>query len=706
MENYELKVYGGVLGKTVGVYIGRPFEGWCKEAIGDKFGKIDRYVNKETGAPLVVTDDDLTGTFTFWRILEDSGDYDATAPELYGANWLNYIIPYKSILWWGGVGISTEHTAFKNLKSGVVAPQSGSISQNGTIVAEQVGAQIFIEGFGMIAPGCPELAARLARRAAQVSHDGAAVDAAVVVAVMASLAFVQDDINVIMATALEHIERGSAIAEVHGQVRDWVNVDGDWQLTYQRIKEKYGYDKFGGLCHVIPNHAIMVMSWLYAGNDFDKAMEIINTAGWDTDCNAANVGCVLGIMLGAEKINERTNWQTAFNDRLLLPTSEGTYSVTDCANVALQIAAVGRKIMGLQEPDYKIPTALHHFSLPGSLHGYMIEGSNTHKIALGLVPDETKNNSICIENVSCSGMKIRGQVVANISVRISTPLLAADQPGNYSFMGCSRVHSGNTIRARLFARGLSAAVGINLFIRCFNDATKSIDTVIRSATAEIVAPGEYTIELLVPQLNCAPVYEIGFEISSRNDSDFELTVKQVEITGNAELEISGLLPVNNEYNLPGWIICGSNCVNPLLHTARTVQTFVNNDDRGLFCIGTRDWKNYIFETSFVKFCAQRSGVVVRYQGLERYLALTFAGSKLQIIRRYYGEKVLFEQQCKTDFAEKILLKTVTGGEWIKFYLADELLFEWREPALLDGAVGYLAEQGTCGFEQLSLKCYQ
>ena len=704
MENYEQKIYGGVLGKTIGVYIGRPFEGWYKEAIEARFGKIDRYVNEELGAQLVITDDDLTGTFTFMRILEDSGAYADTAPELYGANWLNYIIPNKSILWWGGVGISTEHTAFKNLKNGILAPDSGTIAQNGKIVAEQIGAQIFIEGFGMVAPGNPRLAAKLARRAAEVSHDGAAVDAAVVVAVMTSLAFEQNDIAVVLREALKYIEPDSAIYQVHQQVREWVTVDNDWQHTYSRIKEKYGYDKFGGLCHVVPNHAIMVMSWLYAGADFDRAMEIINTAGWDTDCNAANVGCVLGIMLGAGKINEQTNGRAGFNDRLLLPTAEGTHSVTDCANVALHIAAVGRKIMGWPTADLQMPLVLHNFILPGSLHGYMVEGSRTHKIALGIKPDTADNDAVILANPDGTGMVITGKLLPEEVLRLSTPLLAVDQPGNYGFIGCSRIQCGNIVCARGCVTKTSAAVSIKIFIRCFNNETKALDTLIHSNPVVITTGADFQLELAVPEKTGA-LYDIGFELVCAEIADCDLTINYLRVSGNAEINVSGSLPVNRDFNLPGWIVYGSNCVNPLLHTERKIQTFVNNDDRGLFCVGTRDWNNYVFETDFVKFCATRSGIVVRYQGLERYLALTISGNKLQIIRRYYGDELLFEREYPTDYADKIKFKIVCGGEWVKFFLVDELLYTWREPVLLDGGVGYLAEQGTCGFEVMSIECF-
>ena len=46
---------------------------------------------------------------------------------------------------------------------------------NGAIIAEQIRAQIFIDGWAIVAPGDPALAADLARRAASVSHGGEAV---------------------------------------------------------------------------------------------------------------------------------------------------------------------------------------------------------------------------------------------------------------------------------------------------------------------------------------------------------------------------------------------------------------------------------------------------------------------------------------------------------------------------------------------------
>jgi ADP-ribosylglycohydrolase len=130
-QEYVERVYAGILGKIIGVYLGRPFEGWTHQKIQAELGEIWYYVHDRLNVPLVVADDDLSGTFTFVRALADHGFPRSISAEQIGRTWLNYIVEQKSILWWGGFGNSTEHTAFLRLKAGIPAPQSGSIAMNG-----------------------------------------------------------------------------------------------------------------------------------------------------------------------------------------------------------------------------------------------------------------------------------------------------------------------------------------------------------------------------------------------------------------------------------------------------------------------------------------------------------------------------------------------------------------------------------------------
>ena len=220
---YQEKVYAGVLGKIIGVYLGRPFEQWTYDIIKQRIGEVHYYVNDKLDKPLIVTDDDITGTFTFLRALKDyESNLNIEAKQI-GQTWLNYIVEKETILWWGGVGESTEHTAYQNLKSGILAPQSGSIAQNGKVVAEQIGAQIFIDGWAMVCPGDPEKAAELARKAASVSHDGEAVYGAQIVAALESYAFVEKKISKLLSVAKMVIPTGSEIFRLISDIEECIH---------------------------------------------------------------------------------------------------------------------------------------------------------------------------------------------------------------------------------------------------------------------------------------------------------------------------------------------------------------------------------------------------------------------------------------------------------------------------------------------------
>src|SRR5919112_409947 len=361
--DYAERVYAGVLGKIIGVYLGRPFEGWSYERIISELHEIYYYVNDRRDLPLknntlVVTDDDISGTFTFLRALPDYGNSsDLTAAQI-GQTWLNYIIERRAILWWGGMGNSTEHTAFLRLKEGIEAPRSGSIALNGKVVAEQIGSQIFIDGWAMVAPGDPALAAELARKAASVSHDGEAIYGAQMLAAMESLAFVEPDLEKLLDCGLQFIPADSVIARLVHDIHEWRAKDDDWRATRERIAGTYGYDKYGGNCHMVPNHALM----------------IANTSGWDTDCNSGNVGCLLGIKNGLAGLETGPDWRGPIADRLYLPTADGGRAITDAVTETFNVVNTGRALAGLP-PRAPKGGARFHWELPGAVQGWQVESS-------------------------------------------------------------------------------------------------------------------------------------------------------------------------------------------------------------------------------------------------------------------------------------------------------------------------------------------
>ncbi len=390
--DYTERVYAGVLGKIIGVYLGRPFEGWEYERIMAELGEIDGYVHEKRGMPLVLTDDDISGTFTFVRALEDYGYTPDLTPAQIGQTWLNYLVEGKTILSWAGLGCSTEHTAYLRLKKGIPAPASGSIAMNGPIVAQQIGSQIFIDSWAMLCPGDPQRAVDLAARAASVSHDGEAIYGAQSLAAMQAQAFVEADRFCLLDTALHFVPASSGIYAMIRDLRAFHAHEPDWRKAREFIVAEYGYKKYPGGCHIIPNHALIILGLLYGDDDFQRSLKIVNTAGWDTDCNSGNLGCLLGIKNGLAGIDRSpVDWRGPVADRLFLPTADGGRAITDAVRETTCLVNTARHMAG--EPALAPKGgARFHFELPGSVQGFQVEYAPEHAhVALENTPGHSRS---------------------------------------------------------------------------------------------------------------------------------------------------------------------------------------------------------------------------------------------------------------------------------------------------------------------------
>lgn len=698
VKNYEQQVYASVLGKIIGVYFGRPFEGWTKDALEQRFGFVDRYVHEDLDKPLVVSDDDISGTLTFIRALEDSGLYKETPVEAFGDLWLNYLIEHQTVLWWGGMGRSTEHTAWLRLQQGHKAPQSGSIELNGKVVAEQIGAQIFIDAFGMVAPGKPELAAELAQRSASVSHDGEAVYGAQVVAAMVSAAFVEKDMSKLLDIGVSVIPADSLIAQVHRDVRRWVRQDKDWRKTYKRIYNTYGYKKYGGGCHMVPNHAIMVMAWAYAPDNFHKAQAIINTAGWDTDCNAANVGSVMGLVVGLENINREYDFQSPFADRILVPTAEGTRAVTDALAEALHIARIGRKVMGWEAVKPPKKGAWQHFEMPGALHGWMSENhalATSGARAVGNVKGHSKlgSRAMRIEFADLSDGRC---------ARVSTPILPNKTAGGYKVQATARLSPGMTVTLKGEAGEVEGKATARLYVRYYDPQTQEPTTLVHSEAKNLAAGKAVNLSLVLPNKSGWPIKDLGLEIRGTNRAAGEVFVDTIDFEGAAKYELPCELPKTQTGDFLGWIVAADSieCA-PFVVGQPKYLRVRKNLGRGIAATGTTDWTDCSFQADVAMHLADAGGLIVRYQGLERYIALVMTrAGKLQLVQRWYGtDTVLAEAKLKWVVDRVHTLKVQCKGSQIVAWCDGKKVFAATDEKLGCGGVGFLSDTGITGFKE-------
>ena len=613
--DYLERVYAGTLGKIIGVYLGRPFEQWSHSKIEQELGEIHYYVNQKLNAPLVVTDDDITGTFTFLRALQDYGYSKDLTPEQIGQTWLNYLIEKKTILWWGGMGNSTEHTAYVRLKSGIKAPESGSIARNGKVVAEQIGAQIFIDGWGMIFPGDPASAADFARRAGSVSHDGEAIYGAQVVAAIEAQAFIEGDIDKLIDTALSFIPADCLIAQMIADVRLWHQEEKDWRKTRMKIEASYGYEKYGGGCHMIPNHALIIHALLHGDGDFQKSLMIVNTCGWDTDCNSANVGCILGIRNGLAGIDAGPDWRGPVADRILIPTADPGRTISDAALETYHIVNAARALQGEAAISPK-DGARFHFELPGSVQGF----SN------GNYPNS--NGTAEVENApghsrkGARSLAIRSKNLAPGRVAyVMTPtfLTPSDQKiHGYELIASPTLYPGQTIHATLESDASNgSALSARLALSVYNAQDRVSHLY---GDSKELAPGAFeSFDWEVPDTEGFAIFEVGFEISSGSSGRADGTVYLDYLSWDGVPNCSLNTPkggqiwkrhwANGVSNFEGW---GS---------AKEQFRLMQDSGAGLLIQGCREWKDYAFDATITPHLAASTGIAVRVQGMKRYYAL-------------------------------------------------------------------------------------
>ncbi len=673
IPNYFEQVYAGVLGKVIGVYLGRPFEGWSRDAIEARWGVIDHYVHQDQGVPLVVADDDISGTFTFVRALEDSGCGADTPPDFFGDTWLNYLIENRTILWWGGIGFSTEHTAYSRLKRGIRSPESGSAARNGRVVSEQIGAQIFIDAFGLVSPGNPKQAMALAERAARVSHDGEAVIGAKVIAAMVAMAFLDKDIHSILDWVATLIPADSLIAQVHRDVRAWAQADGDWRATYDRIKATYGYDKFGGGCHMIPNHALMVMAWEYAGNDFRRAMSIINTAGWDTDCNSANVGTVCALIAGLDGIDAVYGFHShpEFADRVAIPTADGTDTVTDCLRIARRLTRLGCRLSGMPIPEKAGARVWHDFALPGALHGY-----------IGRSP----NAAVTYSPLSGGSARIAFTAYPARPAIAETPVSGTGVPaGIYAIPSTSELYHGAEVEADLVCDESDGPVEASLEVVCAAKSDDPSPPCFRSP-ATVLEKGAATT--LRWKIDCEHRSVSGLRVVLSAPTERQGVVRLVRVArgGTAEVTVSAESFGNGDpRTIPGWL-CTMEALGKL-------GRFTCDKGLGILVTGNRTWTNPRAAATINVHCAERAGLLLNYQGLKRFYAVVLAHGHLQVVRNLYGETVLFDAPVDVVEDRDARLEACVADGVITVELDGKNVATVRDDALSCGGAGLCVEEG-------------
>ena len=292
LEQYIDSVKGCFLGKNIGGTLGAPFEG--KQDIFD----VSFYTqNNLNGNP--EPNDDLDLQLIWLTLIEYYGLYNIT-PRLLGEHWVNTIIGP-----WNEYAVCRE-----NCQAGFYPPLSGAM--NNDIWKWSNGAWIRSEIWACLFPGNPDAAIDFAYLDACCDHVGEGIYAEMFTAALESAAFVEKDVSKLIDIGLSKIPEDSRINRSIQIVRNCYSQNIDWKTARNQVVED---SADLGWFQSPANIAFTVLGLLYGQGDFSKSICLATNCGDDTDCTAATVGSILGIIYGAKNIPEK--WLEPIGDNIL-----------------------------------------------------------------------------------------------------------------------------------------------------------------------------------------------------------------------------------------------------------------------------------------------------------------------------------------------------------------------------------------------------
>lgn len=697
-QEYIEKIYAGWLAKIIGIRLGAPIEGWTYAKIKNTYGEIHDY---PVDFHEFAADDDSNGPLFFLRALEDGKNgFDLQAQDVAEAL-LNYAPFEHGFFWWGGYGISTEHTAYLNLKNGIPAPQSGSIAQNGYTTAEQIGGQIFIDTWGLVTPGNPDLAAKYAEKAASVTHDGNGIYGGIFIAVCISYAFVEKDMKKILEKGLSYIPSDCEYARVVKAVMAYYDEHPEnWRDCFQYIFENFGYDKYPGNCHIIPNIAVMILGLLYGEGDFSDTLNITNMCGWDTDCNVGNVATIMGVRNGLEGI-DYDKWRKPINDFLACSSVIGSMNIMDIPYGATYIAKLAYAVAGEEMPEpwktiaeEKIDSC--HFEYPGSTHAMRVRTECFGKQASGYETTVINTNeSAAIGSRSLKAiakMAKAGDAVYTYRKTYYTPQDFHDS--RYDPCFSPLVYPGQTLHASVCIPEYSQDALVTLYVHDTHSGK------IYESEKVQMKKGEWkTLSFDIPALEGALLDEMGIcsHILGTHLETFDYVVLLDDFYADGTPDYTLDFAKETEEVWTGLHreISQMTKLKGLMYLADG-QFHLSCSDFAEAYTGRHDWKDYAAEFSFTPLTGEHHMVNVRVQGAIRSYAFgLLPNGKAAILKNDNGYKVLAETAFEWKHGEEYTVKITAKGNLIRA--------EWEECSLevhdeerpyLQGGIGVSMQKGT------------
>lgn len=290
-EDFEDKLLVGWRAQLIGGALGTAIEGYTTDNLRKTFGEIRDYVRKPN-----TLNDDITFELAFLKAYMEKGG-DINSVDI-AHEWIG-LIP---------AGWSAEEVALRNIRYGIYPPESGKFCNP---YCEWIGAQMRGAICGMVAPGNPKEAARLAWIDGEVSHYNNGIIGEIFNAMLVALSFTRNDIREIVKETINMIPKKSEYYSVVNFALEQCINSSNWEDAWRPCEKKF--ERYNWI-HAYPNAAAQVVALWFGNGDFDETLHIIAMEGVDVDCNAAQIMTALGIIVGEKSISDK--WTKPFDDNI------------------------------------------------------------------------------------------------------------------------------------------------------------------------------------------------------------------------------------------------------------------------------------------------------------------------------------------------------------------------------------------------------
>ncbi len=681
-NDYIQKTYAGWLGKVIGIRMGAPIEGWSREKIAKFYG--DEMKDYVVDYQDFAADDDSNGPIFFVRGLEH---YKNITPREMGYTCLNYIPKEHGFFWWGNE-LSTEHTAYNNLLSGMEAPQSGSAGVNGMEMAEQIGGQIFIDCFGFVAPGNPSLACELAEASARVTHDHDGIAGARYIAACIALAYEKDDILSIMKEALTFIASDGNYYKVITEMIHFYEEGKSSEEAFACLREKFWTDCYKGICHIIPNAGIIAIALLYGEGNFANTMEIVNLLGFDTDCNAGNVGAILGVLRGTYEENQADGIPkhliTPIKDIMIASSIVGSLNISTLSENTLMFCKLGYELAEMEMPEpYRSwwealeneGKRISHFAFVDAIHGFRIKGSYKNaELRVTNTTEDAYEGDRCLKIIS-NNMHPGNQVYVYQKTYYEPEDL---HDARYQPCFSPIAYSGDKVSC--YIKNVTGQK-LMAYLYCIDSTANK-----KYRFAEMEINGDNFVDLWIklenelPFIHNARIKEVGLELVSLENEDKYFGEQVIVYMDSFAIESKPQISIDfstltfDDYSLHSSVqkeLSGFTHYQPTAKGIEVSNEGVQLSHSEKIFTGDYYWNDYECNLEYSIKQGQKFDLLLRSQGSLRSYGIRMTDNELQIIRHFENtESILSSAPLKRETGKVYQLRTRVVKSQIQVMLND------------------------------------